>query len=326
MAQENTQPQLNFMAAQPPSFSELSPVSNPTHPSQNIKSRSPHVPALTVRTANISSRRPSWQSSISSGVPSQFTGTTPSSGTSITPFSPTQPSFGTPSSLHPPSALNFSGAYFGHSKNGRSPEEAMPHKNSNDSVLRHDSFSMRDLEVFEDFFADPRHIQVNPSPTMNRNLQFLSFQNPFDNLTQADVVELVPSALNLRGSQPSAPSARPTQPHPPPSQHPQPSHQPTAPPPRVLHQAQSPRPQASCDNRCPRCNHVFTSKPRDVSRNIRRHLELSCPKRDAIAPRLSCSVLDCRKTFVRDCAKRVHEEKQHGIVRSGRRRGGRGAV
>ncbi|KAF9633766.1 hypothetical protein BFW01_g4660 [Lasiodiplodia theobromae] len=319
--QENMQPQLSLMPMQSRGFPQLNTVSDPIHPFQNTRSRSPHLPALTLQTGDIqgntiSSRRPSWQSNTSSSVPSQFTGTTPSSGTRITPFSPTQPSFGTPSSFHPPSALDPSSAYLGHNKNGRSLEEAVSYKNSNDSDLTHELFSMRDL------FADPRRIQVNPSPTINRDLQFPSFENPFGHPTKADMAELVPPALNPHGIQPPALSALPTQPHPLSSQHPQPPHQSNVSPHRVLQQTRSPRPHASCDNRCPRCHHLFTSKPRDLGRNIRRHLQLSCPNRDATVPRLSCSVPGCRKTFVRDCAKRVHEEKQHGILRSSRRGGG----
>ncbi|KAB2569015.1 hypothetical protein DBV05_g12304 [Lasiodiplodia theobromae] len=331
--QDSMQPQLNFVTpTQTLSFSQPNTVSNPTHPfPRGNGPRSPNPPTLTLQTENIqgrnisypSSRRLSWQSSISSSVHSQIAGTTPSSGTRFTPFSAKQSSFGTPSSLYPPSGLTPSSAYLDHSKNGRSPD-TVHFRRRNDSVVTPESLMMGSFEGLESRFVDPRPI---PSPTINDSIPFAPTRSPFSQSTQADQLGLVPQPLNHpRVPQQSAPPALPTQPHPPPSQHPQTSHQPNAPPPRVLPPVSSPRPQASCDNRCPRCHHLFTSKPRDLNRNIRRHLQLACPKRDSVAPRLSCSVLGCRKTFVRDCAKRVHEEKQHGIARSERRRAGRGVI
>lgn len=326
---ENIQPQLNFgTPAQTLDFSQPNAVSNPTHLfTRGNGPRSLNPPTLTLQTENIqgrnisypSSRRLSWQSSISSSVHSQLTGTTPSSGTHFTPFSSTQSPFGPSSSFPPQSGLDPLRAYLDYSKNARSPVEAMPYQNH---VVTPESATMRDFRGLEGFFADSHPI---PSPTINDNIQFAPNRSPFGQSTQADPLGLVLQPHNHRRvSQPSAPPALPTQPQPPLSQHQRPSDQPSAPPPRVPPQICSPRPQASCDNRCPRCNHLFTSKPRDVSRNIRRHLLLSCPQRDAFVPRLSCSVLGCRKTFVRDCAKKVHEEKQHGILRGGRR--GRGVA
>lgn len=289
--QENMQSQFDFVPEQLQKLSLPDTFSNPTYPlPRGNRPMISNLPTLTLQTESIqgrntsySSRRPSWQSSISSIMPSQVTGTERSYATRFSPFSSIQTSFGTPSG----------GLLLDFNNRSWSPE-----------IFPAELVSMRDFERLG-HFADSRPI---PTTMINDNIQIAP--DP-----ESHPQGLVPLPLKPHHSHLSAPPALPTQPCTPLSQ--------CREPPHVLQQVHSVEQPSFHDDMCPRCHHLITGKPRDLSRNVRRHLLLSCPKRDAALPRLSCAVLGCSKTFVRDCAKRVHEEKQHGIVRSGRRRAGK---
>lgn len=62
---------------------------------------------------------------------------------------------------------------------------------------------------------------------------------------------------------------------------------------------------------CPKCGFHFTSKLRDLKRNVTRHLELSCPFREIFVPRVQCSSAGCDRTFTREDARRTHEKNKH---------------
>ncbi|OJD36008.1 uncharacterized protein BKCO1_1400093 [Diplodia corticola] len=362
LSEAHSQPQGSHTTpAQPPN------ATNAYRPlPHNTISRIPDLPTLTLQTDGFqgrsipSSRRQSWQSGRSSAVQSQFTGTTPSSGYLSTPFSSIQSSFDTPHSSHPPSGLNPSSASFGRSANLWSSESAVSYKQNDNYALSPEPSRMTGFRSFGempsylDFFPDTSPFNANPSPTTTG----ANAQQPPTNRAET----LAPPPLRILAPTPhsSAPPA-PTRPPQAPTQHHQQQHltsstsssspphdpsatlnsdaptttSPTAPPP--LHTpTPTPKKTPTPNPFCPRCNRRFTSKPRDLGRNIRRHLSLACPaQRDVGAdadgqngqsdgqyvahvqrpPRLPCSFHGvCGKTFARDCARRVHERRQHGAV------------
>lgn len=330
-------PQADITPTPPPNYQTS--LNNMARP------RSPRLPTLKVDTVGIqgkylspqSSRRPSFQASPSGSAPSQCSSTTRSVA-QLSPWSLTQASSATPLSSHPSSGQKSSARSFHYASAPWSSEYALlgvsddilfsPHVEKHLTTTESSTPGFNDMPSYRNLFDDASAKKDNPPMTNTTNMFFPEPSPSVPRFQDASPIPFTTKTANMIFPKPSSsvpPTARdsvfqfqaPLQLRAPPTSAPPPKTQPplqqhfSTRPPQARGQQSTDEPLGN--DVCERCGIRFKSKPRDLARNKRRHLEISCPYRDREPVRVPCSVSGCWKTFARDCARRIHERNKHGL-------------
>lgn len=343
---------LNFPDWQQADITPTPPPNYQTSVNNMARPRSPRLPTLKVDTVGIqgrylspqSSRRPSFQASPSGSVPSQCSSTTRSVA-QLSPWSWTQALSGTPLSSHPSSGQKSSARSFRYASAPWSSEYALlgvsddvlfsPNVEKHLTATENSTPGFNDMPSYRDLFDDASPRKDNPSTTNTTDMFFPDPSPPVPRYQGASPMPFTTKTANMRFPEPPS-SVPPTTPDsvfqfqapfqlralptsaPPPKTEP-PLQQHCSTRSRQV-RGQQPTDETLGNDACERCGKLFKSKPRDLARNKRRHLEISCPYRDREPVRVPCSVTGCWKTFARDCARRIHERNKHGLGGMLRRR------